>query len=136
MPDACHPWVPDLVTPSGRRELTERIARAPAIVVPVDQLGAGAPDRLPPRRPRLVVGVAAGAGAVLVTLDHVVRPDAAHPLALRRRLAVVSAREPDDEIVDEAVMAWSVLAREHADLEDHRRSGVRRARRLARRLRP
>ncbi|WP_026910258.1 hypothetical protein [Patulibacter minatonensis] len=136
MPDARHPWAPDLATPAGRRELAERIARAPAIVVPARELGPGAPERLAPRRPRLVVGITAGSGAVLVTLDHVVRPDAAHPLVLRRRLAVVSAREPDDDVVDEAVMAWSVLARQHADLEDHRRGGLRRARRLARRLRP
>lgn len=129
------PWAPDLTTGEGRRSLEARIARAPATLVLRSALGPGAPAELPSGRPRLVVGVAAAGAAALVTLDHVVRPDAGAGGLLRRRLAVLCFDDPEDPAIEDAVVAWSVLAREHATLVADRAGSLARARRLAEILR-
>lgn len=130
------PWAPDLTTRAGRQALEARIARAPAVLVGQGDLGAGAPDPLPPRRPHLVVGVAPADGAAIVTLDHVVRPDAGNLSVLRRRLALVRVEDLEDPAVEAAVFVWSILAREHAELVRERSRSLAIVRRLVRELRP
>jgi len=130
------PWAPDLTTRLGRRALEARVARAPAVLVRARDLGAGAPEPMTPRNPHLVVGVAAAGGAAVVTLDHVVRPDTGSGRVLRRRLALIRVEDLDDPAVEAAVLAWSVLAREHAELARERSRSLALARRLVRELRP
>jgi len=83
-----------------------------------------------------VVGVAPAGGAAIVTLDHLVRPDAANRAVLRRRLALLRVVDLEDQALEAAVYVWSILAREHAELVRERSRSLALVRRLVRELRP
>jgi hypothetical protein len=130
------PWTADLATSAGRQALEARVARAPAVLVDPADLGAEAPETLPPGCPHLVVGVAPAGGAAIVTLDHLVRPDAGNRAVLRRRLALLRVVDLEDQALEAAVFVWSILAREHAELVRERSRSLALVRRLVRELRP
>ena len=129
-------WAPDLATRAGRQAFEARVARAQAILIDAGELAGRSPDTLPLDHPYLVVGTAPAGGGVVVTLDYVVRRSAEDRTVLRRRLALVGVEDVDDPASEDAIFAWSVLAREYADLARERLDKMARAHRLVCELRP